>query len=82
MREIVVISMEGCSYCDALKSYLMDNNISYTELNDSTEEGRKKIQKYEIQSFPTTFVLKDRIIKDVIQGFSIDMNLKEHFEKF
>jgi glutaredoxin len=82
MKEIVVISMKGCSYCDALKSYLMEHNISYTELDDSTEQGRSKMEKYEIQSFPTTFILKDRIIKDVIQGFSVEMNLKDHFEKF
>lgn len=82
MKEIIVFTMDGCSYCEALKEYMAEENISYTQLDSSTSEGRKKIEKYGIRSFPTTFVLKDRIIQDIIQGFSIDMNLKEHFERF
>lgn len=82
MKEIIVFTMDGCSYCEALKEYMAEENISYTQLDSSTSEGRKKIEKYGIQSFPTTFVLKDRIIQDIVQGFSIDMNLKEHFERF
>ncbi len=42
MKNVIVYTSDTCGYCHALKEYLQDKQVHYTEKNISTDMGARK----------------------------------------
>jgi glutaredoxin len=65
-----VITTKGCSYCQAAKSLLTQNNLDYEELDAA--EASELIEKSYMRSFPIIFEGED-----LVGGFT-DLFAKLH----
>ena len=56
MREIVVYSSPGCSYCIRLKAFLEDNNVMYknVDISEEPEKAQEIIAKTGQMGVPVT----------------------------
>ncbi len=70
--KVTIYSTTTCPYCKMLKSYLDENNISYTEKLVDQDEAAKEEMVKESGGFlgvPFTIVAKDDGTKETIIGF-------------
>jgi len=64
-KKIILLSMNGCSWCGKVKKLLDDSGKSYRELNVKNSEGSRLFKKYNGKGVPMLIV--DNI---VIRGYS------------
>lgn len=67
---IVVYTVEGCLFCDKIKSFLSDNNLSYFEKDVSiNEDYRNELIERNVQGIPFTVINNSR----EFMGFNEDV---------
>jgi glutaredoxin-like YruB-family protein len=68
MQEVVVYSGIHCAPCDAVKAYLKEKGVHYTEKNINTDKAaRQELRDMGMTSIPVTVIGEERI-----QGFEKD----------
>jgi len=68
--EVLVFSSPYCSPCQQLKKLLAEHDISFTELNVETEEGREKACFYGVRGLPTTVIKENGTVISAFTGTS------------
>ena len=70
--QIKVYSTPTCHFCHMIKDFLQENNITYEDIDVSTNETKAKemIDKTGQMGVPVTIITKDDGKEDVIIGFS------------
>ncbi|MDY6065702.1 MAG: glutaredoxin family protein [Finegoldia sp.] len=57
MKNLTVYTSNGCQYCHALKDYLDENKVEYTERNISEDmEARKELMQKGHMGVPVTVI--------------------------
>lgn len=69
MTKLIWFSMASCGFCQLFKAHLKETGAEHTEYSIDTEEGSRLAEKWDVNSFPTLFFVKDGIILDVQVGF-------------
>lgn len=79
--QVKVYSTPTCHFCHMIKDFLKENNISYEDIDVSTDEAKAKemVDKTGQMGVPVTIITKDDGKEDVIVGFSQN-RLKEILE--
>jgi glutaredoxin 3 len=79
--QVKVYSTPTCHFCHMIKDFLKENNISYEDIDVSTDEAKAKemVDKTGQMGVPVTIITKDDGKEDVIVGFSQN-RLKELLE--
>ena len=79
--QVKVYSTPTCHFCHMIKDFLKENNISYEDIDVSTDEAKAKemVDKTGQMGVPVTIITKDDGKEDVILGFSQN-RLKELLE--
>ncbi len=79
--QVKVYSTPTCHFCHMIKDFLKENNISYEDIDVSTDEAKAKemVDKTGQMGVPVTIIIKDDGKEDVIVGFSQN-RLKELLE--
>lgn len=72
-KSIVVYSTPTCPYCDQIKDYLKEKEVSYQEidLSKNPEKGEELVKKTGQMGVPVTIV-SDKNGEEVIIGFDIN----------
>lgn len=53
MKDVVIYTSDGCSFCHAAKDYFDANNVAYTEKNVSSDkEARKELMQKGVMGVP------------------------------
>lgn len=73
-KKIEVYTSPGCHFCQQLKTFLSENNISFTEYDVSTDESKREelVQRSQQLGVPVVFIDNT----DMIIGFDENI-LKE-----
>ncbi|MFH1610296.1 MAG: glutaredoxin family protein [Patescibacteria group bacterium] len=79
--QIKVYSTPTCHFCHMIKDFLKENNISYEDIDVSTDEAKAKemVDKTGQMGVPVTVITKDDGTEGVVVGFSQN-RLKEILE--
>jgi len=56
MKKIIVYTSEDCSYCRELKKWLMEQNITYTNMDVNDSDVAKEFKKYNSPGIPLIIV--------------------------
>ncbi|WP_425539578.1 glutaredoxin family protein [Microaceticoccus formicicus] len=63
MTDIIVYSSDTCPYCTALKDYLKEKNVAFTEKNITTDmEARKELMNMGHMGVPITIIDNQEIV--------------------
>ncbi len=63
MTDIIVYSSDTCPYCTALKDYLKEKNVTFTEKNITTDmEARKELMNMGHMGVPVTIIDNQEIV--------------------
>ena len=73
MQQVTIYSTTTCPYCNMLKNYLKEKNISFTEkIVDQDDAAREEMVKESggFLGVPFTVIVKDDGAKETIIGFN------------
>ena len=74
MYSLKALVLEGCPYCEKLKTLLATYKIS-TEYIETTYENKDKFKKkYNIETFPQVYLIKNKDDKGIVLGGYTDVN--------
>lgn len=63
MTDIIVYSSDTCPYCTALKDYLKEKNVEFTEKNITKDmEARKELMNMGHMGVPVTIIENQEIV--------------------
>jgi len=82
--KLAVFTLPTCAPCKSLKPVMhelvQELDIDVDRVDITTPEGKAHAEKYNINSYPTMFVIKDDTIIDVLKGFKTDGTHEEKKE--
>lgn len=67
---VEVFGAEWCSYCNNLKKWLNENNISFIYRNVDDENVVKELESRNVNGIPYTIINKNKPNEEIIQGFN------------
>ena len=73
-RKIIFFFSETCVVCSMVKPILYsiaeEINIPIKSINVDEDGGKEKAKKYDITDWPTSLIVEDGIIRNVVKGYS------------
>lgn len=68
-QSIIVWSKEGCSYCNEVKTYLEENNLTYETIDVTENDDRRDIleAKYGVRHVPVVEIGEGNVYKAVTE---------------
>lgn len=70
-KSVTIYSTQTCGYCQAVKEYLKENNIAYTEIDVGADQAkaREMIEKSGQMGVPVITITDDGGAEELIIGF-------------
>ena len=92
MIEVRIITTKGCEACRIMESICFDaagqinstrrfNDVIVTSYDFKDEHTRQFINRYQVNDYPATFIIKNNEVKDRVFGTTTRNNMIERIEK-